>query len=251
MSERLQKYLARTGVGSRRQIEDWIRAGRVSVDGQTATLGLKVDESNRIAIDGTNIPQQLPASGQPRAILYHKSVGEICSRNDPKGRPSVFDRLPALKTGRWVAVGRLDFNTTGLLLFTTDGDFAHRLMHPGFGMEREYLCRIRGEALPAQIEKLTKGVLLDGQPCRFERIRTRSGSSTHCWYEVVVREGRNREVRRLWAAVDCTVSRLIRVRYGPIRLPRDLRAGCCVELDPDDLRRLSSVSGFHVTQTGR
>ena len=151
MTERLQKYLARTGVGSRREIEDWIRAGRVSVDGQTATLGLKVDESSRIAIDGTNIPQQLPASGQPRAILYHKSVGEICSRNDPKGRPSVFDRLPALKTGRWVAVGRLDFNTTGLLLFTTDGDFAHRLMHPRFGMEREYLCRIRGEASPAQI----------------------------------------------------------------------------------------------------
>ena len=251
MTERLQKYLARTGVGSRRQIEDWIRAGRVSVDGQTATLGLKVDESSRIAIDGTNIPQQLPASGQPRAILYHKSVGEICSRNDPKGRPSVFDRLPALKTGRWVAVGRLDFNTTGLLLFTTDGDFAHRLMHPRFGMEREYLCRIRGEASPAQIEKLMKGVLLDGQPCRFERIRARSGSSTHRWYEVVVREGRNREVRRLWAAVDCTVSRLIRVRYGPIRLPRDLRAGCCVELDGDDLRRLSSVSGLHVTQTGR
>ena len=236
MTERLQKYLARTGAGSRREIEGWIRAGRVSVDGQTATLGLKVDESSRIAIDGTNVPEHSQALEQPRTILYHKSAGEICSRNDPKGRPSVFDRLPVLKTGRWVSVGRLDFNTTGLLLFTTDGDLAHRLMHPSFGMEREYLCRIRGEASPAQIEKLKKGVVLDGQSCRFEQIRVRKGSSNHRWYEVMVQEGRYREVRRLWAAVGCTVSRLIRIRYGSIQLPKDLRAGCWTELDVDDLR---------------
>jgi 23S rRNA pseudouridine2605 synthase len=207
----------------------------VSVDGQTATLGIKVDETSRIAIDGTNVPEHSQASEQPRAILYHKPVGEICSRNDPKGRPSVFDRLPTLKTGRWVSVGRLDFNTTGLLLFTTDGDLAHRLMHPSFGMEREYLCRIRGEASPAQIEKLKKGVILGGQSCRFEQIRARRGASNHRWYEVMVQEGRYREVRRLWAAVGCTVSRLIRIRYGSIQLPKDLRAGCWVELDANNL----------------
>jgi 23S rRNA pseudouridine2605 synthase len=235
VTERLQKYLARTGVGSRREIENWIRAGRVSVDDEIATLGLKVDESSRIAIDGTNIPEHSQGIGQSRTILYHKPAGEICTRNDPKGRPSVFDRLPALKTGRWVAVGRLDFNTTGLLIFTTDGDLAHRLMHPSFGMEREYLCRIRGEASLTQIEKLTTGVLLDGQSCRFEKIRVRKGSGAHRWYEVVIQEGRYREVRRLWALVNCTVSRLIRIRYGSIQLPKDLRAGCWVELDANDL----------------
>jgi 23S rRNA pseudouridine2605 synthase len=209
----------------------------VSVDGEIATLGLKVDERSRIAIDGANIPEYLQASEQSRAILYHKSAGEICSRNDPKGRPSVFDRLPALKTGRWVAVGRLDFNTTGLLIFTTDGDLAHRLMHPSFGVERQYLCRIRGKASSAQIEKLKEGVLLDGQSSRFEQIRERKQSSTHRWYEVVVQEGRYREVRRLWAAVDCTVSRLIRIRYGSVQLPKNLQSGCWIELDTHELRR--------------
>jgi 23S rRNA pseudouridine2605 synthase len=213
----------------------------VSVDGQTATLGIKVDKGSWIEIDGKSIPQQRVSSGPTRVILYHKPTGEICSRNDPKGRPSVFDRLPVLQNRRWVAVGRLDINTTGLLLFTTDGDLAHQLMHPSFGMEREYLCRIQGEVLPTQIEKLRKGVEIDGRLCRFECVRKRTGSSANHWYEVVVREGRYREVRRLWAAAGCTVSRLMRVRYGPIRLPRNLRSGCYIDLDNDDFHNLSSA----------
>ena len=238
MTERLQKYLARMGAGSRREIENWIRAGRISIDGHIATLGVRVDQNNQIVVDGRLIRKSVASTKVPRVIIYHKPPGEICTRDDPKARPTVFQRLPKLQEGRWVSVGRLDFNTAGLLLFTTDGGLANRLMHPRFGVEREYLCRLRGEASSQQIDKLLNGILLDGRLSCFQSVERRNGSNRNCWYEVVVREGRYREVRRLWSAVNCTVSRLVRIRYGMIRLPRYLRPGDSRELQENEVKSL-------------
>ena len=244
MTERLQKYLARTGAGSRRQIEQWIREGRIIVDGKPVTLGAKVSKGSRIVVDGKKISSGSSSNIPLQVILHHKLAGEICSRDDPKGRPTVFDRLPRLRNGRWVGVGRLDLNTTGLMLFVTDGELANRLMHPSRQIEREYSCRIRGEVSARQIRKLSEGVILDGQLCRFETIRVRGGRSTNRWYDVVVREGKYREVRRLWAAVDCTVSRLIRIRYGPVQLPRSLRRGASMDLDIEGVQELCDLVGI-------
>ena len=238
MTERLQKYLAHLGLGSRREIEDWIRTGRVFVDGTMATLGCKVDDNSQITVDEVNIFRSSVASARPRVLVYHKPEGEICSRNDPGGRPTVFRHLPVLNKARWISVGRLDFNTSGLLLFTTDGGLAHRLMHPSFDLDREYLCRVYGGASEAQISQLKKGILLDGELCRFEKVCLRQGSSKNRWYEVVVREGRYREIRRLWEAVNCNVSRLVRIRYGPITLPRDVSPGNFRELEGAELANL-------------
>lgn len=230
MSERLQKFLARTGIASRRQIEDWIREGRIAVNDRVAKLGEQVSGTEVIHIDGKLLPVR---SGRPRrrVLAYYKPEGELTSRIDPQGRPTVFDRLPSLREGRWIAVGRLDVNTQGLLLLTTDGELAHRLMHPSSRIEREYAVRVRGEIGSATLQRLREGIVLEDGRARFEQILDAGGSGVNHWYHVILREGRNREVRRLWESQGVTVSRLIRVRYGPIGLRRGLRPGCWEELD--------------------
>jgi 23S rRNA pseudouridine2605 synthase len=226
MSERLQKVLARAGYGSRREIESWIRAGRISVNGQIAELGLSVCTDDKISIDDKPVSVAADARRtSSRTILYHKPAGELTTRSDPKGRPTVFDRLPRMKTGRWVAVGRLDMNTSGLLLLTTDGELANRLMHPSSEIEREYAVRILGRVEAGILERLQQGVVLDDGPAAFASIRDAGGSGANHWYHVTLREGRNREVRRLWESQGLKVSRLIRVRFGPLVLPRPLPPG--------------------------
>ena len=238
LAERIQKYLSRRGLGSRREIENWIREGRIEVGGRNAVLGSTVSDGDLIAIDQQSHRVSLGPRTAPRIIVYHKPVGEICPRADSKGRPTVFDHLPRLRSARWIGVGRLDINTSGLLLFTTDGDLAHRLMHPSSGIEREYRCRIHGEVSRGRIDRMRKGITLSGYPCRFERVRVRGGRGTNRWYDVVVREGRYREVRRMWSAIGCTVNRLIRIRYGGISLPRDLKPGYHRSLYADELSGL-------------
>lgn len=236
MSERLQKLLAAAGHGSRRQIEQWIREGRVTVGDHIATLGERAEPGADIRLDGAPLRLSSMQSVQREVLLYNKPEGEMTTRSDPQGRPTVFERLPAPRQGRWVVIGRLDVNTTGLLLFTNDGALAHRLMHPASEVEREYLVRVRGRPSAAVLEQLRAGVMLEDGPARFDRLepvsdrdRPRIGSpeaaGTHAWFRVILHEGRNREVRRLWQAVGFEVSRLSRLRYGAVQLPRDLRPG--------------------------
>ncbi|MCW5579825.1 MAG: rRNA pseudouridine synthase [Luteimonas sp.] len=227
--ERLQKLLATAGLGSRRTVEDWIRAGRIAVNGVVATLGGRATATDTITLDGRPVPLS-PRSPAREVLIYHKPLGEVTTRHDPQGRPTVFERLPAPAAGRWIVVGRLDVNTTGLLLFTTDGELAHHLMHPSGEVEREYLVRVRGEPDAATLRRLTEGVRLEDGYGRFDRIEPQSEGGSHDWFRVVLREGRNREVRRLWMAVDCDVSRLMRLRYGPVSLPQDLRPGAARRL---------------------
>ena len=248
--ERLQKVLAQAGLASRRQIESWIEQGRIQVNGQVAQLGVRVSAEDTILIDG----KPFQPSSQPqktRVIVYHKPVGEVCTRHDPEGRSTVFEHLPRLKTARWVAVGRLDINTAGLILFTTNGELANRLMHPSSEVEREYAVRVLGQVEPQQLQQLTKGVPLDDGMARFDSIVDAGGEGANHWYHVVLREGRNREVRRLWEAVGCTVSRLMRVRYGPIQLSRALRQGQWRDLDEAELNKLAGLVDMTLPQTGR
>ncbi len=242
-SERLQKYLASIGVGSRRKIEDQIRDGRILVNGKLARLGDKVTPGAKITIDGKPVKQKQDRAGaakqNQRVILYNKPEGEICTRSDPKGRPTVFKNLPHLRGERWVAVGRLDINTRGILLFTNDGNLANHLMHPGAGIEREYLCRVFGEVDKESIKRLTDGVEIEGKKLRFLKVRRQRGESKNTWYSVVVTEGRYREVRRLWEAVGCQLSRLSRIRYGKVLLPRGVKPGGWLELDPSLIDRLA------------
>ena len=235
-SEKLQKVLANLGLGSRRLLEQWIKDGRVRVNGQVATLGDRVSEDDRLRVDGEPVRRH---QRKHRVILYNKPTGEICSRDDPEGRPNVFRRLPKLSQQRWIAVGRLDFNTSGLLLFTTDGALANRLMHPSANIDREYAVRVNGEVTDEVIERLREGVLLEDGFARFTDIQpgrddeVRRGANQ--WFYVVLLEGRNREVRRLWESQDLSVSRLKRVRFGPLFIPSKIRAGQWIELTGKDL----------------
>lgn len=243
MSEKLQKVLARAGHGSRREIETMIQAGRISVDGKIATLGDRVDvtQATKVRIDGHVVTVRDTEDTVCRVLMYYKPEGELCTRSDPDGRPTVFDRLPKMQGARWVAVGRLDVNTSGLLLFTTDGELANRLMHPSREVEREYAVRVFGSVDDDKIKQLSKGVQLDDGPASFRTIRYQGGEGMNQWYNVTLTEGRNREVRRLWEAVGVQVSRLIRVRYGDIQLPKSLPRGGWSEMKLEDVNYLREL----------
>jgi 23S rRNA pseudouridine2605 synthase len=233
-SEKLHKVLADAGIGSRRDMEELILAGRVSVNGLPAHTGQRVMPTDQVRVNGKPLQLRLKAAGRPpRVLLYYKPVGEIVSQDDPEGRPTVFEKLPKVSGGRWVAVGRLDFNTEGLLLFTTSGELANRLMHPRYEVEREYAVRVLGELTEAQTQALRDGVTLDDGPARFNRIEPAGGSGANHWYRVTIAEGRNREVRRMFEQAGLEVSRLIRVRYGAVALPRSLVRGRYAELSPE------------------
>jgi len=235
MSEKLQKVLARAGTGSRREMETYISAGRVSVDGKTAFLGDRVEGTEQIRVDGHQITLKAKEDDLCRILMYNKPEGEMCTRKDPEGRPTVFDRLPKLEGSRWVAVGRLDINTSGMLLFTTDGELASRLMHPSRKVEREYAVRIFGEVNEAMLQTLRTGVKLEDGPAKFQKITYRGGEGRNHWFHVVLSEGRNREVRRLWESQEVQVSRLIRVRYGDMDMKRQLPLGGWTELALKDV----------------
>jgi len=241
MSDKLQKLLAHAGYGSRREIETWISDGRITVNGKRAKLGDRASASDRVLVDGKMARLSVQQKETIKALIYHKPEGEICTRNDPKGRPTIFEKLPAIPGGRWVSVGRLDINTSGLILLTNNGELANKLMHPSTGLEREYLVRIRGEASAETITKLTRdGVDIDGKPAKFDSVLSAdmSEEGTNHWYRVVIREGRYREVRRMWDAVGHTVSRLKRIRYGTIRLTRDIKQGQHTKIAPMQLEKL-------------
>ncbi|MFU8813962.1 MAG: pseudouridine synthase [Pseudomonadales bacterium] len=228
--------LADHGYGSRRQMELWITAGRVTVNGEAAHIGQRVTAADSIAVDGRSLRH---APDEPsRVLVVNKAVGVICTRHDPEGRATVFDDLPALRTGRWISIGRLDVQTSGLLLLTNDGALAHRMMHPSTGLDREYAVRVGGQLSDEQIAALKSGVLVEGVFLKFSDIRYYDGSGHNHWYHVVLLEGRNREVRRLFEAVGVGVSRLKRVRYGPVALPSTLRIGQRRDLPEDDLKAL-------------
>ena len=240
---KLHKVLAEAGLGSRRDMEELIIAGRVSVNGEPAHIGQRILPTDQVRINGKLVQRKI-SSKPPRVLVYHKQSGEIVSTSDPEGRATVFDRVPNMKTGKWLAVGRLDFNTEGLLLFTTSGDLANRLMHPRYGIEREYAVRTLGELEEGMRQKLLSGVELDDGPANFNKIVDGGGEGVNKWYRVTISEGRNREVRRMFESVGLTVSRLIRTRYGALTLPSNLKRGRWEELDENAVRNLMVASGL-------
>jgi 23S rRNA pseudouridine2605 synthase len=235
--ERIQKFLANQGAGSRRQIDAMLQQGRISVNGKTAKPGDQVEGREKIAIDGKLLRLQRHAA-KPKILMYHKPIGEVCTRSDPEGRDDVYKNLPILTQGRWVSIGRLDINTSGLLLFTNDGELANRLMHPSFEVEREYAVRVHGAVSTEMLQQLRTGVELEDGHAHFDDIIDSGGSGSNHWYHVVIKEGRNREVRRLWEAVGVEVSRLVRVRYDLFNLPKWLKPGKSRFLDDDVVQRV-------------
>jgi len=255
--ERLHKVMATAGLGSRRALEKQIAAGKVQVNGGPAKLGQNVQEGDHINFEGRRW-MVVSRPVRHRTLIYNKPEGEVTSRSDPQGRPTVFDKLPRVRNGRWIAIGRLDINTTGLLLLTTDGEFAHAMMHPSSNVDREYACRIRGEASEEQLRQLKEGVELDDGPASFSDIQPAGGSGENHWYHVTIMEGRNREVRRLWRSVGLYISRLKRVRYGAAFLPKRLRMGQWSEVSPtdhevlrEDIGLAASGSGLSLHQPGK
>lgn len=238
MDEKLQKVLAAQGLGSRREMERWIEAGRVKVNGRRAGIGDRVSYQDKILVDGKALAIVQPAARRRRVLAYNKPEGEVATRSDPEGRPTVFDHLPRLQGERWIAVGRLDLNTSGLLLFTNDGELANRLMHPSTEIEREYACRILGVVDEEMLRRLQEGVLLEDGTARFTGLRAQGGRGANRWFSATIREGRNREVRRLWESQEVTVSRLKRVRFGNIAIPSLLKPGDWLELGKADIDAL-------------
>jgi 23S rRNA pseudouridine2605 synthase len=236
-THKLHKMLAQAGLGSRRNMEQLIKSGHVSVNGRVATIGTRVASNDTVRVGKRIIKLELVPE-LPRVIIYHKPEGEIVSRSDPEGRSSVFNNLPAIHSAKWIAIGRLDYNTSGLLIFTSSGELANRMMHPKFGVEREYAVRIRGELSAEQVKQLRKGVRLDDGKAKFESLEFEGGEGANRWYRIVVKEGRNRIVRRMFEALGFTVSRLIRVRFGQMSLPQRLKRGHFLELGKKEVAAL-------------
>lgn len=241
-SERIQKLLSRRGLGSRRQIEQWIRDKRIKVNGVVAGIGDRISCSDKVWLDKKQITINQKETSEPKVIIYHKPVGEICTRLDAKGRPTVFSKLPSLNGSRWISVGRLDINTSGLLLFTNDGELANRLMHPSANIDREYAVRVIGKVEPYMLRNIRRGLYLQCENkkiwAKFTDIVDSGGSGKNHWYHVALMSGRNHEVKRLWSSQGITVSRLMRVRFGPISLPRELPRGSIKHLDQDEIDTL-------------
>ncbi|WP_124950750.1 23S rRNA pseudouridine(2605) synthase RluB [Sulfuriferula thiophila] len=246
-AQKLQKMLASAGLGSRREMETWITAGRVSINGVTATLGERVSPGDRVLVDKRPVKLSFDVE-LPRVLIYHKQEGEIVSRDDPKARKTVFDALPRVRNGKWVAIGRLDFNTEGLLIFTTSGELANRLMHPSFEVEREYTVRIMGELSQEQMKSMTAGVELEDGMAYFERIAEMGGEGSNRWYQVIIKEGRNREVRRMFEKFGMMVSRLIRVRFGMVNLPPRVKRGHMLELESAQVAAILKWVGLPVPE---
>lgn len=246
--EKLQKALARLGLGSRRQMEEVIRGGRVSINGKVAGIGDRVGQGDEIRVDGRLLRYTAENEKRRRVLMYYKPEGEVCSTQDREGRPTVFERLPPLTNDRWVMVGRLDINSTGLLLFTNDGELAHRLMHPSNEIEREYAVRVMGEVTPEIMKNLTTGVELEDGMAMFDELIEKGGEGINKWYQVRLKEGRNREVRRLFESQGLKVSRLLRTRYGSVILPRELRTGRYIELDRRDIDTLANLVNIRPRQ---